>query len=153
MLFYVNGYDINKLKMATYNHLPTEVTANIFTYMRHERRQPPHFKAINELIDYINADIIYEDNSIVCSRIYDNYVLMKDQGPGDQYEEPFEDEDDNVWEAWYTDRRARHRVLVRRLWVNMIEARTNEQSLAAMLDAGERYGYGDTLVISEWVLK
>ena len=145
--------------MATYNHLPTALTANIFTYLRHERRQPPHFTAINELVEYINADIIYEDDSIVCRRIYDNYVAMKGQGPGDEYDEPFEDEEDNVWQAWYDDRQARHRVLVRRLWVNMIEARTDEQSLAAMLEELRRYNEEDdyelpeTMVISEWVLK
>ena len=137
---------------ATYNHLPTEITANIFTYLRQERRLPPHFTAINELIEYINADIIYESDRIMCRRIYDNYVCMKGQGPGDQYEEPFEDEVDNVWEAWYTDRRARHRLLVRRLYVDMIEARADPQSLAAMLEAGDE-GYGNTIAINEWVLK
>jgi hypothetical protein len=146
--------------MATYNHLPTDLTANIFTYLRRERRRPSHFTAINELIDYINADIIYEDDRIVCRRIYDNYAPMKDQGPVDPYEEPFEDEDDNVWATWYDfkTRWARHR-LVRRLWVNMIEARTDQQSLAAMLEEYRRYiedgdyELPETMVISEWVIK
>jgi len=140
--------------MTTYNNLPTELTANIFTYLRHERRKPPHVKVLHELIELINADIIYEGDSIMCRRIYDNYVGMKGQGPGDEYEEPFEDEDDinNAWDLWYGDRRARHRLLVRRLYVNMIEARTNEQSLAAMLEAGYE-GFGNTIAINEWVLK
>lgn len=38
--------------MATYNHLPTELTANIFSYLRHERRQPPHAYCIDKLIEY-----------------------------------------------------------------------------------------------------
>ena len=38
--------------MATYNHLPTELTANIFTYLRQERRQPPHAYCMDMLIEY-----------------------------------------------------------------------------------------------------
>jgi hypothetical protein len=37
--------------MATYNRLPTDLTANIFTYLRRERRRPPHFTAMNDLIN------------------------------------------------------------------------------------------------------
>jgi len=44
--------------MATYNHLPTELTANIFTYLRQERRQPPHAYCIDKLIEYTNDFII-----------------------------------------------------------------------------------------------
>jgi len=149
--------------MATYNDLPTELTANVFSYLRQERRQPPHFTIINELIDYINTDVTYEDNRIVCRRIYENYASMKGWDTGDEYDEPFEDEDDidNVWAVWYDfeNRRAWHRVLVRRLYVNMIEARTNEQSLADMLEPLNRFNEEDdyelpeTVVISEWVLK
>jgi len=40
--------------MATYNNLPTELTANIFSYLRHERRQPPHAYCIDKLIEYTN---------------------------------------------------------------------------------------------------
>ena len=36
--------------MATYNDLPTELTAGVFSFLRHERRQPPHFMAMNDLI-------------------------------------------------------------------------------------------------------
>ena len=43
--------------MATYNHLPTVLTANIFTYLRHERRRPPHFTAMNELKEYITRNV------------------------------------------------------------------------------------------------
>ena len=42
---------------ATYNHLPTELTTNIFTYLRHERRQPPHAAAMNELKKYITRNV------------------------------------------------------------------------------------------------
>jgi hypothetical protein len=47
--------------MATYNHLPTELTANIFTYLRHERRQPPHAYCIDKLIEYTD-DLIDREN-------------------------------------------------------------------------------------------
>jgi hypothetical protein len=40
--------------MATYNNLPTEVTANVFSYLRHERRQPPHAYCIDRLIEFTN---------------------------------------------------------------------------------------------------
>ena len=149
--------------MATYNDLPTELTANVFSYLRQERRQPPHFTIIKELIDYVNTDVTYEDNRIVCRRIFENYASMKACVTGDPYEEPFEVEDDydNVWAVWYgfKSRQARHRVLVRRLYVNMIEARTNQQSLADMLETYNRsyedddYELPESLVISEWVLK
>ena len=59
--------DINKLKMATYNDLPTVVTENIFTYLRHERRQPPHAYCIDKLIEYTN-DLI------------DPYIGLTDEG-------------------------------------------------------------------------
>ena len=36
--------------MATYNDLPIELTAGVFSFLRHERRQPPHFMAMNDLI-------------------------------------------------------------------------------------------------------
>ena len=49
--------------MATYNDLPTELTENIFTYMRHERRQPPHAYCIDKLIQ--NTD------ELISSAVYD----------------------------------------------------------------------------------
>jgi hypothetical protein len=39
--------------MATYNDLPTELTAKIFTYLRHERHQPPHAYCIDKLIQNV----------------------------------------------------------------------------------------------------
>ena len=40
--------------MATYNHLPTELTANVFSYLRDGRRKPPHAYCIDKLIEYTN---------------------------------------------------------------------------------------------------
>ncbi len=53
--------------MATYNNLPTEVTANVFSYLRHERRQPPHAYCIDRLIEYTH-DLI------------DPYMGLTDEG-------------------------------------------------------------------------
>jgi len=60
--------DINKLKMATYNDLPTVVTENIFTYLRHERRQPPHAYCIDKLIQ--------STDELMSSAAYDSTDLL-----------------------------------------------------------------------------
>ena len=52
--------------MATYNDLPTELTADVFSYLRQERRQPPHFRAMNDLINkaaepFIQSPALYNE--------------------------------------------------------------------------------------------
>ncbi len=59
---------------ATYNDLPTELTANIFSYLRHERRQPPHAYCIDKLIEYTHDlldpyDGLTEDGEMVWESI------------------------------------------------------------------------------------
>ena len=49
--------------MATYNSLPSVLTENIFTYMRHERRQPPHAYCIDKLIQHTDE--------LISSAVYD----------------------------------------------------------------------------------
>jgi hypothetical protein len=74
--------------MATYNHLPTDLTANIFTYLRHERRQPPHAYCIDKLIEYTDecidrdnecltedGELIYESAEVrPCREFLDDFV-------------------------------------------------------------------------------
>ena len=74
--------------MATYNHLPTELTANVFSYLRHERRQPPHAYCIDKLIEYTDecidpdnecldedGELIYESADVRPAREFlDNFV-------------------------------------------------------------------------------
>jgi hypothetical protein len=47
--------------MATYNDLPTDLTTNVFTYLRQERRQPPHAYCIDMLIQNIDGLILYDE--------------------------------------------------------------------------------------------
>jgi len=68
--------------MATYNDLPTDITANIFTYLRQERRQPPHAYCIDKLIQHID-DLILDDEFTLEGEdvIYGNAELSDHVGP------------------------------------------------------------------------
>ena len=50
--------------MASYNDLPAVLTANIFTYLRQERRQPPHAYCIDKLIQRTDKLIGEKDSQI-----------------------------------------------------------------------------------------
>ena len=47
--------DVTTTNMATYNNLPTELTDNIFSYLRDGRRQAPHAYCMDKLIEYIDS--------------------------------------------------------------------------------------------------
>ena len=70
--------------MATYNNLPAVVTENIFTYLRHERRQPPHAYCIDRLIDF-TADCI-DPHGWVMTLTDDGVVLYESQEHSDACE-------------------------------------------------------------------
>jgi hypothetical protein len=66
--------------MTTYNNLPTDLTANIFTYLRQERRQPPHAAAMQTAIDTLTAGVDrYEDQTTIEHTVYAPYHLIDDE--------------------------------------------------------------------------
>jgi hypothetical protein len=166
MLYYVNGYDINKLKMATYNHLPTEITANIFTYLRHERRQPCHCLAIKGMVREIDDNIImgdYEGKVRVPYEVYEALGKFIDFEAAimEEYPEykmsPFAPSD-RKWYNWWKDEY--YWRLIALWYINIVSARLNEKDYQRILDAySDEDGPDDYLAvdlsaeISEWVLK
>ena len=132
MLFYDKGYDIQQTKqtiqtenMSTYNSLPSVLTENIFTYLRQERRQPPHADAIQKMIDYIEDGVEIHDEEreqiSVHERVWCPYAHIKT----DNYEDGSLFVEDcittTVWEEWANG--VSQYKLSTRWFVDIIEAR------------------------------
>ena len=118
--------------MTTYNNLPTDLTANIFTYLRQERRQPPHAAAMQNMIDYIEDgveiyDLFPQQQINVHERVWSTYAHIKT----DNYEDGslFVEgpTSTNVWDEWANGDMSRgyevQYKLSTRLFANIIEAR------------------------------
>ena len=117
--------------MATYNNLPTDLTANIFTCLRQERRQPPHAVAIQNMIDYIEDGVEIHDEEReqinVHERVWCTYAHIKT----DNYEDGslFVEgpTTTNVWDEWANGDMTRgyevQYKLSTRLFANIVEAR------------------------------
>ncbi len=157
--------------MATYNHLPTELTAIIFSYLRQERRQPCHCQAIKGMVREIDDSIIMGDYE---GRVRVPYTVYEALGNFIDYEQailvmsveeqcqisPF-DRSDRKWFKWWNNMR-KWRLIA--LWyINIVSARLNEEDYRRILDAYVDEGDngvddyicdGDLSVeISEWVIK
>jgi len=50
--------------MATYNDLPTEITAIIFSYLRQERRKPDHCLVIKGMFHEIDDNVDIRDDKV-----------------------------------------------------------------------------------------
>jgi hypothetical protein len=124
--------------MAAYNDLPTDLTKNIFTYLRQERRQPPHADAIQKMIDYIEDGIeIYDEEREqinVHERVWCPYAHIKT----DNYANRSLFVDDamctNVWEEWANEKYEVQYELATRWFVNIIEARYDPNEQHAWVD-------------------
>jgi len=124
--------------MATYNNLPTDLTANIFSYLRHERRQPPHAIAIKNMIDYIEDGVlIYDDEREqinVEERVWSTYAHIKT----DNYEDGslFVEGPDttNVWDEWANGNDDVRYELSTRWFADIIEARYNSDEHEQWVD-------------------
>ena len=118
--------------MATYNNLPTEVTANVFTYMRHELRQPPHAAAMKAMIKIIDDNVTIENGVTVASiHVWLTYYNV-------QYDpEPECALDGNgVWDEWCNGTGG---LLAPALFKRIIEAKTDPTTLARFIAAAEEW--------------
>lgn len=158
----------------SYNALPTVLTENIFSYLRQERRQPPHVKLIKDMIDCIDKGVRYEarfgcEDIIIATYVWKNYInfeMARRQFDVDGYylELPnedyvFDNDETEIWRDWFCRMRGfpskycsyRYYLgntlkLSGRLWLNMIEARTNQETLRLMEEAAEEMeNEGDVL--------
>jgi len=120
--------------MATYNDLPTEITANIFSYLRHERRKPVHALPIMELIVDVDRKVITRDGkyrvpqsiyeSLGCCIDYDNSIDFLGCFPFDMR--------GGKWHHWWKDDRGR---LIASLYINIISNRLNEEDYRRLIAA------------------
>ena len=157
--------------MATYNDLPTELTAAIFSYLRQERRQPCHCQAIKGMVRDIDDNIImgdYEGRVRVPYTVYeplgnfidyeDAIMIIEEEYP--EYKmSPFAPSD-RKWYNWWKDERNWR--MIASWYINIVSARLNEEDYERILDAYVGEGDNgvddymcddDAVVISEWVLK
>ena len=129
--------------MATYNDLPTVITANIFTYLRHERRKPDHCLVIKGMFHEIDDNV-----EIIKDEIRITYTLYETLGNFIDYEttimhiemgnhppSPFRKWNKN-WYNWWKDERNRR--LIALWYINIVSACLNEKDYRRILDA-----YGD----------
>lgn len=138
-------------KMTSYNELPIVLTKKIFTYLRQERRQPPHVNAIKEMIDYIENGVIRYDDDCkppikVRAHVWYPYAHLKQdelRGEWRCYPRIFENYWENtppivgnifnVWDRW----RKNHFTtieLVTTWFVDIIEARMSPNDYDSWVD-------------------
>ena len=136
--------------MTSYNELPIVLTKKIFTYLRQERRQPPHVNAIKEMIDYIENGVIRYDDDCepikVRAHVWYPYAHLKQdelRGEWRCYPRIFENYWENtppivgnifnVWDRW----RKNHFTtieLVTTWFVDIIEARMSPNDYDSWVD-------------------
>ena len=143
--------------MTTYNNLPTDLTANIFTYLRQERRQPPHAIAIQNMIDYIEDGVeIYDEEREqinVHERVWCTYAHIKTDMGEDESLFQYHPGMCTIWEEWahgampsgdYRESHVSYK-LSKQWFVDIIEARYNPDEQAQWVDEPlEEMYHGDT---------
>ena len=150
--------------MATYNDLPIELTAAIFSYLRQERRQPCHCQAIKGMVREIDDSIVMGDYE---GKVRVPYAVYSALGDFLDYEHAIDcpeikifNDVDIKWYKWWNNMRMWR--LIALWYINIVSARLNEEDYRRILDAYVGEGDNgvddymcddDAVVISEWVLK
>jgi len=133
--------------MTTYNNLPTDLTANIFTYLRQERRQPPHAIAIQNMIDYIEDGVEIHDEEReqinVHERVWSTYAHIKTDMGEDESLFQYHEGMTTIWEEWAHS--AVNYKLSKQWFVDIIEARYDPDEQEQWVDEPlEELYHGDT---------
>jgi len=128
--------------MATYNDLPTEITANIFSYLRHERRKPDHCLVIKGMFHGIDDNVDIRDDKVwIQDTIYETlgnfldydtlFMDAEEEYPGSKWS-PFS-RWNRKWYNWWKDERNWR--LIALWYINIVSACLNEEDYGRILDA------------------
>jgi len=128
--------------MATYNDLPTEITAIIFSYLRQERRKPDHCLVIKGMLHEIDDNIIIRDRKIwIPDTIYEalgnfldyeNAIAIIEEEYPEYKMSPFSSRSNRKWYRWWKDDRGR---MIALWFINIVSACLNEEDYRRILDA------------------